>query len=390
MKFLLLLALGVVAAHAEQSQVLKDFNIGYTQFSADVYKELLKTNSGNFLVSPLTVEIITALTAHGAKGNTAQQLVDGLHLPENKEKVKPIFQELTSHLQGNDKYTITSANKIYLQDGFKIVDDFKSSAVDVFKSYIQNIDFTNKEAAASEINKWVEEQTHNKIKNLIEEDDLELGTLAVLVNALYFHGDWVTKFNQELTKKRTFHTSNKNEVEVDMMELTNDFRYYECADMKAQFVELPYDGGDITMTIVLPNDNDGLADLEGHIDHILVEPNYGVERVHIVLPKFKSESTIQFKQILQAFGVVDAFEDFADFSGLSTQPTKISKIIQKTFIEVDEAGTTAAAATAVIHHFRISSSYKFEPKEFIADHPFIYYLKSRAAGIMFVGRYVQK
>lgn len=390
MKLLLLITLGVVAIHAEQSQTLKDYSIGYTKFAGDIYKELLKSNSGNFLVCPLSVQVILALVNYGAKGKTLQQLSSGLHLPEDKEQVKQIFRELSPHLQGNDKYTLTTANKIYLKHGFEIIDDFKSTAVDVFKADIQNINFKPTDKAADEINRWIEEQTHNKIKDVISKGDLSADdTAAVLVNAIYFHGKWITQFKEEDTKKRSFHINNKDDVQVDMMEVTEHFNYYESPELKAKFLELPYEGGEVTMTFVLPYDVESLPALEARIEDVIGAQQLRREKVHVVVPKFKVESKIQFKPILQALGVDDAFEDYADFTELSRERTKISKIIHKAFIEVEEKGTTAAAATVVVQNYiRSGHAQSYPPKEFIADHAFIYYLKS-PAGVMFVGRYIK-
>lgn len=391
MKFLILLALGVMATQAEQDPVLKEFSDGNVLFTANVYKEMLKTHSGNFLVCPLSVDVVLALVHAGAKGNTAKQLSSGLHLPESHEKISETFTKLSPTLQGNDKYTLSSANKVYVKDSFKISDKFKSTAVDVFKAEIQNIDFTKKEKAAGDMNKWVEEKTHDKIKDLIKPDDLDEDTRAVLINALYFKGAWVKQFSEHLTKKKPFHVSKQKQVDVDMMEITDSFNYYESPELKAKFLEMPYEGGDVTMTFVLPNDVEGLSALESRINEVLVAPKYNWERVHVQLPKYKIESTIQFKPILQALGVVDAFEDFADFTGIGAnqEPLKISKVIQKAFIEVEEKGTTAAAATAVIPIVGLSASIGpiEPPKEFLADHPFLFILKHNN-GILFVGRHL--
>ncbi|KAF2894773.1 hypothetical protein ILUMI_11399 [Ignelater luminosus] len=389
MKLLLLFAFGVLSTFAEDSQLLKEFSEGNIQFSADVYKEMLKSNSGNFLVCPLSVDIVLALVHAGARGETAQQLSTGLHLPESHEKIEQIFTKLAPTLQSNDKYNLSSANKVYVKDNFKISDKFKSTAVNVFDAEIQNIDFTKKEQAATEMNKWVEDKTHDKIKDLISPDDLNQYTRAVLINAIYFHGQWVKQFDEYSTRKRTFYLNANDHVETDMMEITDSFNYYESPDLNAKFLELPYEGGDITMTFVLPNDKDGLPALEARIDEVLATPKYSFERVHVIIPKFKIETTIQFKPILQALGIKDAFEDNADFSGIGAQkePLKISKVIQKAFIEVEEKGTTAAAATAVmlveLASFDIPTS---PPKQFVADHPFVCYLRSSSA-IIFIGRY---
>lgn len=260
---------------------------------------MLKTNSGNFLVCPLSVDVVLALVHAGAKGNTAKQLSAGLQLPESHEKVQDIFKKLAPTLEGNDKYELNSANKVYVKDGFKIKDTFKSTAVDVFNAEIQNVDFSKKEEASSVINKWVEDKTHEKIKDLISPSDLSADTRAVLVNALYFKGAWVKQFSEYGTKKRPFHLNNKDQVDVDMMDIVDTFNYYEDKELNAKFLEMPYQGGDISMIVALPNDKEGLSALESKIERVLTTPKFTSQRVHVQLPKYKIESSIQFKPILQ-------------------------------------------------------------------------------------------
>ncbi|KAK5650728.1 hypothetical protein RI129_001757 [Pyrocoelia pectoralis] len=391
MKLFLLIMLAAAVTYAN-NDILQEFSDGNRIFSANVYKEMKKTISGNFLVCPLSVDIILSLVHAGARGNTAKQLSNGLQLPEDHKKVQDIFKELSPKLRGNEKYTLSSANKVYVKDGFKISDDFKSVAVNVFQSEIQNIDFLKSDAAAGEMNKWVEEKTHEKIKNLISKDDLDEDTIAVLINAMYFKGSWVKQFSEYGTRKLPFHTSKENNVDVDMMEITDYYNYYEDLTLNAKFLEMPYEGNDISMTFVLPNDVEGLGALEEKIDAVLATPKYTRERVHVQLPKFKIETTIKFKQILQNLGVKDLFEDNADLSGISAndEQLKVTKVIQKAFIEVEEKGTTAAAATAVFAGLR-SSFYEREVKlyTFKADHPFIFVLRRINVSILFIGRFTK-
>jgi len=370
--------------------VLKNYAERQADFTANVYKEIIKSKSDNFVVSPVSANVILALVHQGAKGKTAEQLAAGLNLPTNGDKIKEIFQEVIPYLQSKTQYNLTSANKVYLQEGFEITEQFKNTAVNVFDSDIQNVDFEKNEQAASEINKWVEEKTNYKIKDLVSKDSLDASTCAVLINALYFEGKWSTPFESSHTSKRPFY-KNMAKIDIDMMEQTEYFNYFESSEWGAQILEIPYKGGDVTMTIILPNGYDDLPTLETRIAAgLFIAPEYKKERVHLVVPKFKTEASIEFKPILQALGIVDAFEDSADLSGIGvhTNNLKISKVTQKAFIEVEEEGTTAAAATVVFVGFGSSApSRHSEPKEFIVNHSFLYYLRS-PAGILFVGRYI--
>ncbi|KAF2879679.1 hypothetical protein ILUMI_26485 [Ignelater luminosus] len=391
--FVILLTLGIFSlSQAEESQVVKEFSTGYDRFSAGVYRELLKTNSGNFLVCPLSVDIVLALTDRGAKGQTAKEISETLGLPDSFEKVNEIFTTVALSLQSNDKYELSSANKVYVKEGFEICNNFKSTAVDVFKAEIQNIDFEKNVEAANEINKWVEDKTHEKIKDLISPGFLNKLTRSVLVNAIYFRGNWTQPFDEKATQKRPFYLNANKDIDTDMMlSYGHYYNYYESSKLNTKFLELPYEGEDISLHIVLPNERDGLAALEGKIEDVLIPPNYQSEEVNVELPKFKIESSIEFKPILKTLGIKLAFQDEADFSGIGAkrESLTISNVIQKAFIEVEEKGTTAAAASAVIvEEAELLEVSPIPPKEFYANHPFIFYLRLNKLGLnLFIGTY---
>ncbi|KAF2898649.1 hypothetical protein ILUMI_07520 [Ignelater luminosus] len=392
MKCLLLLAFGLLSStFAQESQILKEFSTGYNIFTTDVYKELLKYYPGNFIVCPLSADIVLALTNSGAQGETAKELSNALRLPEDPDKVREMFKAISPNLQStNRNYTLSTANKIYVKKGFEIDDKFKNVAVDVFDAEIQNIDFTRNQEAAREINQWVEDKTHKKIHNLIRPDSLDEDTRTVLINAIYFHGKWVKEFKKHDTLKLPFYLNSKDHKETNMMLATNKYEYYESPELNAKFLKLDYEGGDVSMHIVLPNEKEGLAALEEKISDVLIPPEYGYEKVSVMIPKFKTETKIQFKPILQALGVKHAFKDDANFLGIGAhqEAIKISEVVQKAFIEVDEKGTTAAAATGVLQIVVTSLQPVKPPKLFHADHPFLFYLRLNTLGVnFFVGRY---
>jgi len=376
---------------AQQSRVLQEFIVGNYQFSANVYTEVLTHASGNFLICPLSVEIVLGLMKTGAKGRTAQQISKGLHLIDDPENLLQAFSELLPILQLNENYTLSSANKMYIKNGLEINPEFKNTAANIFDTDIQNISFERKQHASSKINKWVKEKTQGKVKNLIKPAALSKNTTSILINAMYFKGTWLKSFDQVATRKGPFYLNNKHYVNVAMMEITDHFFYFENSELNAKFLEMFYEGYDITMTFVLPNDKEGLALLESRIEDVLslTRHPYEWEVIEVQVPRFKIETTIKFKLILQALGIREPFQDNADFSGitLNAEYLKINELVQKTFIEIDEKGTTAATALAESIDEVITGSVP--RKQFIADHPFMYYLSS-SAGIMFVGRYVQQ
>ncbi|KAF5278857.1 hypothetical protein FQR65_LT03546 [Abscondita terminalis] len=386
---LILVSLAVVV-NCDEEKLQTAFVEGNRLFSADVYNELKATNTGNFVFCPLSAEIILALTRIGAKGNTGTQLSQALHIPDDTTKIQKIFQNLTPKLISNDDYTLNSANRIYLNTGYQIRDDFRSIARESFSADVKTVNFKAKDDAVREINQWVSERTFDKIQNLLDPKLLSEDTRTVLVNALYFKSTWKTKFDKTLTRTKPFYLNNNDHVDVDMMENTASYLYANSIDLKAQILEMPYVGGEYSMVIVLPHDKEGLAELEGKMENVLNTSARFKAKVHVEIPKFKIQTDIKLTDILKNLGVKDAFENYADLSGFSApgeQPLKISDVVQKAVIEVDEKGTVAAAATAVIGTLTYSAMRPII-HQFKADHPFIYYING-PNGVMFIGRYVK-
>ncbi|KAK5639762.1 hypothetical protein RI129_010573 [Pyrocoelia pectoralis] len=382
----------ICMAHSDNSLLLQEFVYGNSEFTADVYKQLTQIKGDdNFLFCPLSALIILGLTQTAARGITAQQLAKGLHLPEDPTIVEQTFQQLLPTLKGNDKYILNSANKVYVKNGYKLREGYKNTAKNSFEAEIQNINFENKQAAANEMNAWVAAKTNDKIRNLIDPSKLTKDSRLMLINALYFKGTWEYTFNTRDTLKRKFFIKSDDQVEVDMMDITKYYKYAWSSELDAQFLEIPYDGEDVSMVIVLPNKIEGLPVLENQINTVLNTTLGLLTEVHLQLPKFKRETKIELTKILQNLGITNAFEDYADFSGFGEpgeEPIKISDVVQKSVIEVDEKGTVAASATAVHGVATYSLIIKPPPKQFIVNHPFIYFIKS-PVGIMFIGRYVK-
>ncbi|KAF2899227.1 hypothetical protein ILUMI_06948 [Ignelater luminosus] len=384
---LLLVIFEVLSSYIAQEY----FQKGYNEFTADVYKKTLAINSANFIVCPLSVDIILALAESGAGGETAKEIKSALRLPENREQIHKIFLNITPYLDSSEPYTLNSANKIYLTDKYGIHDGYKNISVIVFNSELAAVDFVDNEVSANKINQWVNNRTHGKINDIINSDALDDHTFAVLVNAIYFHGKWSNGFKKRDTFKSIFHLNRKDVVETDIMEATSDYSYYSNEELKAQFLKLEYIGDDVSMHIILPDDWEGLAALEEKISDVLVAPNYHTTRVNVRIPKFRMETEIPFKSILKEMGIQSAFnEDYADFQGMVGKDMQgyISEVMQKAFIEVDEEGTTAAAATTVVLHMKKTVN-KIKIIRFHANRPFLFYLRLDKLGVnLFVGRFI--
>ncbi|KAK5650726.1 hypothetical protein RI129_001755 [Pyrocoelia pectoralis] len=378
MRVLLLIATTFATLFAEDQYLQSNIN-----FSADIYKEVLKSNNGNFIICPVSAHIIMSVMSLGAKGNTAKQLTKAIYLPDDANKTRYMFEKLSSKFETKDPYQLSCANKIYVAQSFTINKNYKEIAVNAFKSDIARINFGDNARAADEINSWVESKTNNKIKKLVQKESLNSDTVLVLVNAMYFHGFWLEEFGNTHGYKMPFYVSKTKSVKVAAFGGRNDFNYYHNEELSAQFLEIPFVGNEVTMTIVLPDNNDKLNRLEWRINDVLAEQPYKVEDVEIQCPKFKMETNIDFKAVLQSLGVTDAFTTLANFGGISDMDLLISEVRQKTFIEVNERGATAAAATAS------SLSMMSEPGVFFnVNHPFIFFFRHKDHGILFVGRYI--
>ncbi|KAF5298604.1 hypothetical protein FQR65_LT09699 [Abscondita terminalis] len=363
-------------------QDLKEYHKSNLEFTSDIYTKYSSQQDGNFLVCPLSAHTILSLAAIGAKEQTAKELTSALRIPSDVVQIENMFKEVSSYLDVDKDYQLSSANKIYVREDIQLKNDFKAIAQNTFKSEVQNINFKNKKAATNEINKWVELKTKDKIKNLLSESSIKPNTAALLINAVFFKGKWISKFGEPYSSK--FYVSKTETVDVNMMVQRNSFPYYFDKDLNTEYMEFPFVGDDVVMTIALPKEKDGLSNLEKSISTVISEKPYKIMDSIVTIPKFTMESKINFKSILESLGVIVPFTNSANFSGISDVTIAIDEVVQKTFIEVNEFGVTAAGATEI--SFMIVSMPEVD---FTANRPFIYYLKHKVHGIFFIGRYTK-
>ena len=295
---------------------VQDFAQGNRLFTADIYKVILtptspfqtlvfqeykKQEKSNFLISPFSAEVVLGLTHSGAKDATAQELRTSLHFPNNDQAIRSGIRSYFDSLEPRDsnQYQFHSANKIYVKENLPIKAEFKQIATTDYQAEVENIDFSQKTEAANTINQWVEKQTKNKIRNLMDEKSLGDDVAAVLINTLYFQGRWLFDFSKEDTKKADFFKSGTDAVKVDTMFKNHKFySYFESAELNAKFLELPFQGRDASFVVVLPNEKDGLAALEEKSEKVFASHDFKHELVNLALPKFKIESKADFKKIL--------------------------------------------------------------------------------------------
>ncbi|KAK4878223.1 hypothetical protein RN001_010729 [Aquatica leii] len=354
------------------------------EFSGNIYKEIAKDNYGNFVVCPISLELILSLLYDGARGLTADEISYSVHLPYGRRFVNPLIESVLSELNNQpDVVTVNVANKVYVTNDIKLSKDFKNMALDVFKSDIENIDFRTPDVTIHKINKWVSDQTHNYIKDLLTESDVDSDTKSILVNTLFFKATWVKRFAKGDIKKSNFYINERETVPVDMLDTIEDIKYHENDYLRAKFIELPYNGHSLSMVIVLPESKYGLSHLEDNIHQVVDTQLSDMHSVHVNIPKFKIESTIRLIPILETLGITKLFTPNADLSGIAGKNSGlyVDNVIQKSIIGLNENGTLAASSTAAINEGK-----SLPEREFIANHPFIYYIKS-TVGVLFIGRY---
>jgi len=358
---------------------------GNTAFAFDLYSQL-RSKEGNLYLSPYSISTALAMTYGGARGNTALQMAKVLHFDLPQEKLHPVFAEMEKGLnavQQKGQVKLAVANSLWPQKDYKFLPGYIDLCKRNYGVSITPVDFVGATDTAREtINTWVEGKTNEKIQELLKPDAVNRLTQLVLVNAIYFKGDWASQFDKQLTQSEPFHVTAETSVDASLMHANREFRYAETRDL--QLVEVPYADNDLSMLILLPRKVDGLAELE----KLLNQTNYTAwtkslpsNRVHLILPKFKATSDFSLRGTLSALGMNDAFSAGADFSGMDgTRELFISDVIHEAFVELNEEGTEAAAATAVV----MSRS---APTVFRANHPFLFLIRdNRTGSILFLGR----
>ena len=363
------------------------------KFAFDLYSEY-KSQDGNIFISPYSISTALMMTYEGAKGKTAEEMQQVFNIPTNAEIRRSAVSKIYGDMNKKTKpYKLSTANALWAQNSYEFRKDYFDLVETYYGGSATNLDFIgNTEGSRLVINDWVEEKTNDKIKDLIPSGVLTEDTRLVLTNAIYFKGNWVKQFNENDTKEQNFWITNSDNVQVPMMQRTDEeskFNYFENNDV--QLLELPYSGEDLSMLIILPKED--LENLESSFT-INQLTNWGKslieQRVNIYIPRFKFETKYFMKETLTEMGMPTAFSNSADFTGMEDNPNedlKIDQVIHQAFVEVNEEGTEAAAATAVIM-VRITSVGS-EPKipTFRADHPFIFIIQQNDTGnILFMGR----
>uniref|UniRef100_A0A914C8G6 Serpin domain-containing protein n=1 Tax=Acrobeloides nanus TaxID=290746 RepID=A0A914C8G6_9BILA len=347
-------------------------------FALQLVRESAPNADKSLIISPVSISIALAMCHAGAGNETALQIAKAIASGSaSNEDIRKHFSSLMAELNAPNKtYALDSANRIYVNNKFELLDTYKKILTESFEGQFENIDFSNASESAKEINAFVEKATRDKIHDLISPDMIDGLTRVILVNAIYFKGNWANKFDKNLTEEKPFYKSENNERKVQMMKKKAKFPYYENENV--QVLGLPYQDEEIYMYIVLPKERFGLSEvLKNLTGKTLVDfvQRRGKSEVNVELPRFKLETSLSLGDTLKKLGIVEAFKDSADFSGMTgSKDLYISEVVHKAFIEVNEEGTEAAAATGVGFKLRSMPAKPPPTYNFTADHPFLYLL----------------
>ena len=370
---------------------------GNNLFAWSLYEQL-EGKPGNVFVSPASISGAFALLYPGAAGETATQMgrvfgFDGVPAESFASAQNTLNGAVTAD---TDKTKLTVANAVWLREGSTLQAPYRQEVEDIMKAKVALVDFSQPAKAAKLINTWVEDHTHDKIHDLIPPGAIRPGlTELILTNAVWFKADWQSPFKAEATHDAPFYAPS-GEITAKLMSQTLKKARYLSRDGYAA-LDLDYAGDDYALTVILPDAQDGLTDVasamtaEGFTTLLTDMDSAGEHRVHVVMPKVSIEANYELNDPLIALGLGDAFSGAADFSGLiegaGPGDLAISKVLQKTFLDIDEKGTEAAAATAIMMERTAIFIPEEEPVEFRADHPFLIALRHKSTGtVMFMGR----
>jgi len=351
-------------------------------FNFNFYQEI--SENKNVFFSPYSIFVALSMAYEGARGNTADQMYSILNILQNDSATRGSFGRLYNLLnQNKEGYNISTANAFWAQQNYPFLPNYINILESYYMAEANELDFSNNVEAARIINNWIENHTNNKIKNMIDPGALSEFTRLVLTNAIYFKGLWANQFNPENTHKADFKITQNTTTEVDMMSLSDTkFNYTETDDL--QIIKLPYKGNNLSMIIILPKENNiSIAESELNAVNLTSWINSLKEtEINVNIPKFKIETEYNLNDVLKKMGMTDAFSVAADFSGMDgTKDLYISDVVHKAFVEANEEGTEAAAATGVIMTLK-AVLYSFN-----ADHPFVFLIQHEETGaILFMGK----
>jgi serine protease inhibitor len=374
-----------------------------TQNFSVAFWNALERELVNGVVSPVSILAAFSMLLGAARSNTLSELKTALQIDANltDDQVHAHFQNLLESLQTDESSAdpdpffelpkIAIANRLFVQKGYKLEDDYLSLIKKFYKSEIGELNFVENEKSAEIINTWVSKSTNEKIQDLIESSALGPNTRLVIANAIYFKGKWINPFKDYRTEKQAFHLLDGSKKDVDTMSQEETFRVLKnVSDLNAAAVELPFQGNRFSLVILVPEEVKGLASVESALNQIVIQRimnEMELHRISLSLPKFKVESTLQLKDIIVKLGAKSIFDAHkADLSGITkAEQLFVSKAVHKAFLSIDEQGAEAAAATGL----SVECMCLPLPPEFHinVDRPFLTWIwDSQLKSILFMAR----
>ncbi len=366
---------------------------GNNAFAVDLYGRL-RTQPGNLFFSPASISTAFAMAYAGAHGQTATQMATVFHFTLPPAQLHPAMGALLAAMNApHTGYELRVADALWAEQDAHFLESYLDLSKADYGAGFHRVDFKSApDSVRQTINDWIEQQTNSKIQNLIAPGVLTPSTRLVLTNAIYFKGTWLNPFDKSLSQDEDFHLSQTQAIKTPMMHRTGSYRYYDGGTFQA--LELPYQGNDLSMVVLLPKDVDGLASLEKSftaaaandwLQHLAPAP-----KVILSFPRFTMTRQFELSGELRTMGMPLAFSGAADFSGMTGKPDfMISAAIHKAFIDVNEQGTEAAAATAIVMRALAMRAQQPEPPPIVfrADHPFLFLIRQTQTGaIIFMGR----
>ncbi|XP_064482057.1 intracellular coagulation inhibitor 1-like [Ornithodoros turicata] len=382
----------IVGAYSSPDEISRRVAKANNILGVNLLKEL-PTNKNHVFLSPFSISMAMSMVYRGARGVSEKELGDVLGYEkaglQGSTELLSATQKFFRDRDGKKDVVLEVANAVLVNKSFPIVESYKKDLRDVFRANLKEVDFSREsQRVASEINQWVSTKTRGQISKVVS--TIPKDTLLFIMNAVYFKGDWTSKFDAKRTKKLPFYNYGKTEKQVNIMTQTSKYSYTVSEELKASLIELPYKGKEFSMVIVLPLKRDGLEALLTDVTAANLETavsNFDSRTVVLKLPKFKLESEFSLVKQLKGLGAQSIFQANANLTGINERgDLVVSDVLHKALVEVNEKGSKAAAFTSISMRNKSLTRGRTPPIEFNVDHPFLFFIRSKVTGlILFMG-----
>lgn len=380
---LLILCLSMLASSSVIAQN-NNFNNSINRYSLDLYHQT-KAESENLFLSPLSTYYLLLMAYEGSENKTKQEFENVLHLNSSDSLKNSCQHNIACKIATNPNFNVYNA--IWIDKSLPIKAEYSERVINKYSSEIKQTDFSNIQSAISEINSWVSDKTNQRITEIVDVNSINSNVKVLLSNAVYFKGEWLNKFEKQQTKLELFYSSSENQYKIDFMKKTEKLQYFENEEL--QLISKPYKDSSLSFCIILPKKLFGIGEIEEKLNSEMFDKiinNTNNTLTSLSIPKFSLEFDYQLLEALNNLGLKSAFNNEADFSGITQTPLMFGGVIHKTWFELDEEKTEAAAATSTIMIKGLPPSYKV----FKADHPFVFcIIDNNTKTILFMGRFIE-